>query len=85
MNGNAYYVEPGEQYGERKADAMYLPHMTMTDDGQIVIVKIQNKFSHLFITHIHYGLNLFKNTKVLLIFVLFDMNRIFGKQFLEKE
>lgn len=80
--GDAYYVSSTEQTDGRRADVIYLPHANISPDLPPVIVEIQQKLHHSFMTRVmRYCLNVFDEMNVLPILVVFNVDGFSSKRF----
>lgn len=85
INGDAYYVGSCDKHDGRKTHVLYLPHCTPTNDLPPVIVEIQQKANHPFIARaIRYCLEVFEETHILPILVVFNVKGFSGQQFFDK-
>ncbi|CAO3575976.1 unnamed protein product [Absidia cylindrospora] len=85
INGDAYHIGSCDRHDGRKTDTLYMPNTKVTEDLPPIIVEVQQKVNHMFISRaIHYCLNVFEETKVLPILVVFNIDGFMGKSFFEK-
>ncbi|KAF7721412.1 hypothetical protein EC973_004718 [Apophysomyces ossiformis] len=82
INGNAYHVSHNEHADGRKSHIIYLPCAKCSDALPPVVVEIQHKLDHNFMSRaMRYCLAVFDEVKVLPILVVFNVNGFSSKYF----
>lgn len=85
IGGDAYYVGPCDRHDGRKTDVIYLPHSTQTNELPPVIVEIQQKVNHSSMARaIRYCLDIFEETAIVPVLVVFNVKGFLGTRFFEE-
>ncbi|KAI9019286.1 hypothetical protein CLU79DRAFT_257302 [Phycomyces nitens] len=82
VTGDAYYIGANEQHDGRRAAMIYFPLKEFSHNLAPVIVEIQSKVDHSFVSWvIQYCLNLFDNVKVLPVLVVIGTGGFSSNEF----